>query len=678
MAFPKVVAFDTDWTLWQNVTTNGVWGKGPGAAAILEDNMNHVNAQTIQDKSNPQNVSIQVFGDVSRVVNDVLKNGAQLAIVARTNKALSDRALYYFNTINPADNKEESIIYLVKYDEVVDEVKTKPFRRITGWSESDPMDMLHFDDEALNNSVRIETGDYIHPVSTYSRYTQLLPAVTFKLCLNKEGLTWDIYQQAISHWLRVKNLTIPANPSAPPERRLIGYSGLSTAWINRVNVEREGIVDPLFPYRWGYCLYITDDVGIAEFFRDWELREGRESYVNEVWVRDYAVWARLNKVWIPENSGDLPQMNNMNWTAEASGQNQEARDRTIDNKWGVKAPYVMFSRHHWMPGMPIPQPQRMTEMMVYTQTHRALIDVVTLTNEKTAELVATNRTPVPFHRQIQEWNITVPEVTKAEEPEFFKVDTQGTINFLQPFVARPRLANGFRELDISKDANIRFKSTMMYFTREWTDVHVIAWDDTTLYSAIDDVFAIAPGNLQYLAGEHMRNLLVNPNDPATVRVEFDRPFPTPPKVVAFLNSLDLDKSKGWRFKTSATDIDVNGFTLHIETWGDTILYSAQVGWIAYPEDETHIFSTSVNTQEVRPSNQPQATQSKAITFRDAEFWKKPDVFVALNSIDIDNKANLRVRAYVDDVSQQGLTWHIDSWSDTVLYSAGASIIAFNP
>ena len=34
----------------------------------------------------------------------------------------------------------------------------------------------------------------------------------------------------------------------------------------------------------------------AEFFRDWERREGRESYVNEVWVKDYAIWMSLNKV----------------------------------------------------------------------------------------------------------------------------------------------------------------------------------------------------------------------------------------------------------------------------------------------------------------------------------------------------------------------------------------------
>jgi len=266
----------------------------------------------------------------------------------------------------------------------------------------------------------------------------------------------------------------------------------------------------------------------------------------------------------------------------------------------------------------------------------------------------------------------------AHPPNQPEVDTQGIIDFARPFVARPRLANGFRQLNISKDADIRVKSSMMYFTRDWADVHVIAWDDTTLYSAINDLFVLSPGNMEYLTGEHMRNLMIDPDDPASVRVNFTRPFPTPPKVVAFLNYLDLDKNHNWRLKTSATDIDVNGFTLNLDTWGDTVLYAAQVGWIAYPEDETHIFSTSVNTTEVRPSDQPQATHSKAVTFENVEFWKNPDVFVALNSIDIDHKANLRIRAYVDGVSQQALTWHIDSWSDTVLYSAGASIIAFNP
>jgi len=257
-------------------------------------------------------------------------------------------------------------------------------------------------------------------------------------------------------------------------------------------------------------------------------------------------------------------------------------------------------------------------------------------------------------------------------------DAQWTLNFPHPFVSRPRLPNGFRTLDLDKNDNIRIKSTILYFTEEWADVHVTTWGDSDFRTAVDDIFALSPGNMEYLTGEHMRNLVVDPNDPPSVRVEFDRPFVTPPKVVVFLNFMDLDKNHNWRLKTRASDIDVNGFTLHLETWGDTVLYAAQAGWIAYPEDETHIFSTSVNTTEVCPENQPQATHSKAVTFENVEFWKNPDVFVALNSINIDKKANLRVRAYVDGVSQQGFTWHIDTWDDTVLYSAGASIIAFNP
>src|SRR6266550_6710806 len=51
-----------------------------------------------------------------------------------------------------------------------------------------------------------------------------LPAVTFQLCRDNKGLTWDLYQKGIEHWRRVHKLTIPSNPAAPPQRKLIGYS----------------------------------------------------------------------------------------------------------------------------------------------------------------------------------------------------------------------------------------------------------------------------------------------------------------------------------------------------------------------------------------------------------------------------------------------------------------------
>ena len=215
------------------------------------------------------------------------------------------------------------------------------------------------------------------------------------------------------------------------------------------------------------------------------------------------------------------------------------------------------------------------------------------------------------------------------------------------------------------------------YTKNWADCHITAWAGTPLYSGIDHIFALAPNDLDFLTGEHMRNLLDDPTDPPSVRVDFERPFVTPPKVVVFLNYIDLDKNRNWRLKATADDIDTSGFTLTIESWGDTILYTAQACWIAYPEEREHIFSTSVDTMDIRPWYLPQPEQNGEIEFDGVEFYKTPSVFIALNSFNIDCGANFRINAFVHDVCDAGLVWHLDSWGDTILYSAGASIIAFN-
>ena len=256
-------------------------------------------------------------------------------------------------------------------------------------------------------------------------------------------------------------------------------------------------------------------------------------------------------------------------------------------------------------------------------------------------------------------------------------DTFSQVDFTTSFVAPPRLPVGIRKLDISNKANIRAKATIENITKSSAIYHFTSWADTINYSGVCISLNLAPANLEFLTGEHMRNLISDPKSPASRRIYFERPFVTPPKVVVFLNYIDLDKSRNWRLKTTATDIDIHGFNLNIETWDDTILYAAQAGWIAYPEDKPHIFSTSVNTCEVRAWYKPQLEQSKSISFGDVEFWKVPNVFMALNSFDIDCRANFRLNMYTDNVTQQGLTWHIFTWADSILYSAGATIIAVN-
>ncbi|KAH9013636.1 hypothetical protein EDB83DRAFT_288058 [Lactarius deliciosus] len=263
----------------------------------------------------------------------------------------------------------------------------------------------------------------------------------------------------------------------------------------------------------------------------------------------------------------------------------------------------------------------------------------------------------------------------------FDTQTQGTettLGFPRPFVARPRgLAHGIRHLDMNKDRPIIVRSEILISTKDWINCRFLTWNGSVLYRGISDVFALAPSDLDFLIGEHMRHPRKDPPAPASVRIDFERPFVTPPKVVVFFNHLEFDRNHNWRVLTTASDIDVNGFTLNIETWSDTILHYAQTCWIAYPEDREHIFSTSVSTLDVRPVKKQQHDHSKEISFNSVEFFKKPSVFFALNYLDIDCKGNPRVDAYVDDISTTRLVWHINSWHDTVLYAAGATIIAFN-
>ncbi|KAN0129026.1 hypothetical protein V8E53_013176 [Lactarius tabidus] len=285
--------------------------------------------------------------------------------------------------------------------------------------------------------------------------------------------------------------------------------------------------------------------------------------------------------------------------------------------------------------------------------------------------------------------------------------TQRALNFPHPFVDRPRLAHGLREIDIANNANIRVSSTLHNITIRKNlpyksnanrrkpvlkalriankgrtcliraaDCNIITWGDTTLWSAVADVIAFAPADQDFLTGEHMRSLWRNPDSPASVRIDFERPFLTPPKVAVFFNCIELDRSRIWRLYTAATDIDTKGFTLHIETWLDTILYAARVGWIAYPENRGNILNLSVSTGLIHPAGRRGLRHSDELSFKALEMPSVPSVFIALNSLDIDCNAGLRINAYVDNISSNRLNWHIDSWNDTVVYSAGATLIAF--
>jgi len=267
------------------------------------------------------------------------------------------------------------------------------------------------------------------------------------------------------------------------------------------------------------------------------------------------------------------------------------------------------------------------------------------------------------------------EVRSWDNPQ---KETTKEVTFGKPFVAPPRLPVGFNALDLGRYDHIRVTANAENITKEGFTASLNTWVGSVIYSAGASWLELGPGYLEFQNGEFSTRdeyHWSNPQRETSRRIYFARPFITPPKVIVFLKELDMDKDKNWRVVTNVSDIDTNGFNIHIKTWNDSILYAATAGWIAYPEDRPYVFSCTASTGDIRHWSKPQHLNSKSIDFGGVQFWRTPSVFMAINSLDFDHRANLRIKVKAKNVTATGLTWHMKSWGDSIFYSGGISILA---
>jgi hypothetical protein len=256
-----------------------------------------------------------------------------------------------------------------------------------------------------------------------------------------------------------------------------------------------------------------------------------------------------------------------------------------------------------------------------------------------------------------------------------------SVVFSPPYATAPTIAMGLTELDVANSANLRIAASSSGVAGTGFTASLNAWADTVLYSAGCTWLEVPPGDPDFQIGQfntqddHPWN---QPKQQTSRRISFAPPYAGGvPNVVVWLNELDMANSANARVTAYVTDVDTQGFTVHIDTWADSTLYSGGITWIAYPADKSGVISGTFNTQDVRPWNQPRADTSATIAFPGGGFTAPPRVLVALNTLDVDHGANLRIVASASDITAGGMTWHLDSWADTTLYSAGAAYIAIS-
>lgn len=142
-----------------------------------------------------------------------------------------------------------------------------------------------------------------------------------------------------------------------------------------------------------------------------------------------------------------------------------------------------------------------------------------------------------------------------------------------------------------------------------------------------------------------------------VKVDFPRPFAAPPKVLVWICALDFSKSYNWRLKATATDITKDGFIRHADTWDNTILYKADVSYIALAQENLPDLQTgSFSTADVRGPGWVNANSGSA-KFGKA-FEKVPRVVAGLNMFEVGCGRGFRV-SMSTDAGKESVTWALE-------------------
>ncbi|KAB8067057.1 Metalloprotease [Aspergillus leporis] len=255
-----------------------------------------------------------------------------------------------------------------------------------------------------------------------------------------------------------------------------------------------------------------------------------------------------------------------------------------------------------------------------------------------------------------------------------------TVDFNVAYPEPPSIAVGLTELDTSKDTNIRIKVYAERITNSGFIIHTDTWADTVLYSAGAAWFEVASTDTEFQLGD-FDTLELHPWNEAQQQhkkhIVFKRSYTEPPKVVVWLQGLDMDKHKDWRIAAHASNITTEGFDIHLDTWDDSILYSGAISWIAYPATKAGIASGLIDSSS-SPDRSCQCLNCRKggeVIFPQGTFDRAPEVFLALKSFNFGNQHNLRLRAEAVNVTKDGFQWKVEALGDSDLKGAGVSYLA---
>lgn len=156
-------------------------------------------------------------------------------------------------------------------------------------------------------------------------------------------------------------------------------------------------------------------------------------------------------------------------------------------------------------------------------------------------------------------------------------------------------------------------------------------------------------------------------------VSFGRTYDAPPALPVGINTMDIGNNGNIRINAFASNRGRDRFTINMDSWLETRIYSAGCAWLQIPSTDPNFQSGRYSTLDDHPHHQTRT--SRLITFPRA-YSSPPTVVSMLTSLDMQKNKVWRVRTYVTNVTARNFLIHIDTWDDTILHSAAATWIAY--
>jgi H-type lectin domain len=262
------------------------------------------------------------------------------------------------------------------------------------------------------------------------------------------------------------------------------------------------------------------------------------------------------------------------------------------------------------------------------------------------------------------------------------------IAFDSPFDEIPRIALGLERIDLGQGSStIGVDGRVDNISSIGFTIHF----ETTRDAIVNQVSAVwlavpstIPSNAPDYQIGHFSTLDVRPraNISHTVNAKdiiFPRAFSVTPYVILWIDGFDLSITKNWRLKAYATNIAPAGFTINIDSWSDTIFYSANASWIAWPSNTKSVTGNYLKPTMVHLNTSGQDAgygNTSHVAFpQKMRSGSVPRVLAAFNSFDVRNNGGFKIftNSSVDAV---GMDCTIASFGNTTVYSnMGVSWIA---